>query len=80
MSSEKGQPSALSASRCYADRVKSFTPIAPLTLCEISGVSIEVVMEFFDEHFGGYAEYVRQCEQGEPLGRTLARLFGDESA
>ena len=67
-------------SRCYADRVGNFTPIHPLYMATPTGLPIEDVMKFFDENFGGYAAYVRQCEDKEKIGKTLATMTGDESA
>ena len=68
------------SSHCYADRVSNFKPIHPLDMAEQAGLPIEYVMDFFDENFGGYAAYVRQCEDKESIGKTLAIMAGDESA
>ena len=58
-------------------KVHDFTPIDPILLAKNAGVSIEEVMDFFDRKFGGYAAYVRQCEQKKPLSKTLKFLNND---
>ena len=60
------------SSHCHADDVGNFRPIHPLDVAEQTGNSIEITMNFFEKEFGGYAAYVRQCENGEHLGKTLA--------
>ena len=58
-------------------KVHDFTPIDPILLAKNAGVSIEEVMDFFDRVFGGYAAYVRQCEQKKPLLKTIKFLNND---
>ena len=53
----------------------TYEPITLERLSVLSGRRIEDVMEFFDEAFGGYDNYVKACRDGDALDEALQRLF-----
>ena len=78
MDNEQQQDKHSNPTACYADRVGNFTPINPIDLVEKTGLNLNEVLEFFDEHFGGIENYIAACSNREALGRILAQLNDDQ--